>query len=64
MKFIDDLRLNSLILDEDEGGKKRLRSLNNTEIDGQTGARTCERRYGAIWTHWGAKDFSFLYRPD
>lgn len=62
MKFIDDLRLNSLIFAENDEGVLELRVLNKTEIDAQIGARTVLRGYQNIWTHWGNKDFDFLYK--
>lgn len=40
IKFVDDLRLNSLIIDKDEKGKSVLRVLNKSEINEQLGART------------------------
>ncbi len=62
INYIDNLRLQSLILEETEQGL-RLESLDKTEIDKSLGARTILRGYDNCWYHWDKRDLSFLYRP-
>ncbi len=64
IKFIDDLRLRSLILRKDENGRPFLDVLNKSHMDRIIGARTILRGYENCWTHFGKKDFSFLYTPE
>jgi hypothetical protein len=64
MDFIDDLRLRSLILRKVQGGKIELQTLNKNHIERVIGARTNLRGYEDCWTHFGKKDFSFLYQPE
>mgnify|MGYP001563947639 FL=1 len=63
IKYIDDLRLRSLIVQKNPDGKLHFNVLNKTEIDSMIGARTVLRKYENCWTHWGKKDLSFLYTP-
>ena len=61
--YIDNLRLRSLILDENDG-KLNLEVLNKTEIDKMSGARTILRGYDNCWHHWGKKNLGYLYRKN
>lgn len=61
--FVDNLRLRSFILQENEDGIYKLETLNKTEIEKIIGARTGLKSYGSCWRHWGKKDTSYLYKP-
>jgi hypothetical protein len=63
INFIDKLRLQCLIFD-DLNKNLGLEVLNKTEMDSLIGARTKIRGYENCWTHWGRKDFGFLYTPE
>ena len=59
VRFTDDLRLKTLIRNEDG----TFDVLNKSEISRIIGARSVLMGYGKCWTHWGSKDFNFLYTP-
>ncbi|MEK6918203.1 MAG: hypothetical protein AABW51_04615 [Nanoarchaeota archaeon] len=63
IRFIDNLRLSSLIIRKDKDRRPRFDVLNKSHMDRTIGAKTVLERYENCWTHFGKKDFSFLYTP-